>query len=184
MVDLDRMTIERAARGDQKAFRALYELYAPFVWRVVYRSAGGDRDAVEEIVQETFVRISQSLKKFTAESSLGTWIYRIAFNSTRSFWAKRAKERERSIPLITDKPDPVSSVEAFESGDMVERILGDLSAEERFLLIAREVDGLSFDEIAEISGKSSASLRTRMSRIKSRLSSMIDDSPYLKEAVS
>ncbi len=184
MVDLDRITIERAARGDEKAFRAVYDHYATFVWRVVFRSVGSDREMVEEIVQETFMKIHQSLKKFAADSSLGTWIFRIAFNTSKSFWAKKAREKERMVPLVFDRADPVSAIDAFEAGDAVEKILVDLPAEDRFLLISREVEGLSFEEIAEITGKSSAALRTRMSRIKHKIGSILESKPQLKEAVA
>jgi RNA polymerase sigma-70 factor (ECF subfamily) len=184
MVDLDRITIERAARGDEKAFRALYDHYSMFVWRVVVRSVGSDREMVEEIVQETFMKIHQSLKKFAADSSLGTWIFRIAFNTSKSYWAKKARERERTIPLIVDRADPTSAVAAFEAGDLVARVLADLPEEDRFLLVTREVEGLSFDEIATITGKSSAALRTRMSRIKLKIGTILESNPQLKEAVA
>ena len=184
MVDLDRVTIERAMKGDNKAFKQLYDHYSPFVWRVVYRAAGSERDIVEEIVQETFVRIHRSLKQFASGSSLGTWIFRIAFNTSKSYWAKRAREKERIVPLITERADPESTTDAFEAGEIVEKILSELPMEDRFLLVAREVDGLSFEEIAEISGKTSASLRTRMSRIKYKVSVLLDSRPFLKEAIA
>ncbi len=184
MVDLDRITIERAARGDEKAFRVLYDHYSTFVWRVVFRSVGSDREMVEEIVQETFMKIHQSLRKFAADSSLGTWIFRIAFNTSKSFWAKKAREKERIVPLVFDRADPASAIDAFEAGDAVEKILADLPAEDRFLLISREIEGLSFEEIAEITGKSSAALRTRMSRIKHKIGSILESNPQLKEAVA
>jgi RNA polymerase sigma-70 factor (ECF subfamily) len=184
MVDLDRITIKQAACGDEKAFRKVYDHYSTFVWRVVFRSVGSDREMVEEIVQETFVKIHQSLKKFAADSSLGTWIFRIAFNTSKSFWAKRAREKERTMPLIIDRADPTSAFEAFEAGDTAAKILADLPEEDRFLLVSREVEGLSFDEIAEITGKSSAALRTRMSRIKHKISIILENKPQLKEAVA
>ena len=183
MVDLDRVTIERAARGDERAFKLLYDHYSTFVWRVVFRSVGSDREMVEEIVQETFMKIHQSLKKFAADSSLGTWIFRIAFNTSKSFWAKKAREKERMVPLVFDRADPTSAIDAFEAGDTVEKVLVDLPEEDRFLLVSREVEGLSFDEIAEITGKSSAALRTRMSRIKHKIGSILENKPYLKGAV-
>jgi RNA polymerase sigma-70 factor (ECF subfamily) len=184
MVDLDRITIEQAARGDEKAFRKVYDHYSTFVWRVVFRSVGSDREMVEEIVQETFVKIHQSLKKFAADSSLGTWIFRIAFNTSKSFWAKKARERDRTVPLIIDRADPVSAFDAFEAGDAAEKVLAELPVEDRFLLVSREVEGLSFDEIAEITGKSSAALRTRMSRIKHKIGIILENKPQLKEAVA
>jgi RNA polymerase sigma-70 factor, ECF subfamily len=182
MVDCDRVTIAQAAKGDKKAFRRLYDHYAPFIWRIVFRSAGNDHDAAEEIVQETFIRIHRSLKSFNASSSLGTWIYRIAFNASQSFLSKRARLRAPMVPFIDDRPDPHGLAEAYETRDLVNTVLNGLTAEDRFLLVAREVDGLTFEEIAEICGKTSESLRTRMSRMKEKIRSIGACKPLLAEA--
>ena len=182
MVDCDRVTIEQAARGDEKAFRRVYDHYAPFVWRIVYRTSGGDPETAREIVQETFVRIHRSLKSFKAASSPGTWIYRIAFNAGRSYWAGVVRYRETTRPLTPDEPDRRFPADTFETREVVEKILDGLTSEERFLLVAKEVDGLTFDEIAAICGKSPEALRTRMSRMKERIRSSINEMACLKEA--
>lgn len=184
MVDCDRVTIERAAKGDKRAFKTLYDHYAPFVWRIVYRGIGNDHDAAEEIVQDTFVRIYSSLKSFRASSSLGTWIYRIAFNAVQSFLAKRAKLRAKLVPFSDDIAGPHGAADMFETRDMVNAVLGALSAEDRFLLVAREIDGLTFEEIADICGKTSEALRTRMSRMKERIAAERENISSLKEAVA
>jgi RNA polymerase sigma-70 factor, ECF subfamily len=184
MLDLDCVTIAQAAKGDNKAFKSLYDHYAPFVWRVVYRSAGDDREAAEEIVQETFIRIHGSLKSYRGSSSLGTWIYRIAFNASQSFLAKRAKQRATVVPFADDRPDPYRLAEVYEAHDLVKAILDELTVEDRFLLVAREIDGLTFEEIADISGKTSEALRTRMSRMKERIATERENKSSLKEAVA
>jgi RNA polymerase sigma-70 factor, ECF subfamily len=181
MVDCDRVTIEQAARGDEKAFRKLYDHYAPFVWRIVFRTSGSDREIAQEIVQETFVRIHRSLKSFKAASSPGTWIYRIAFNAAQSYWAKLVRYRETTTPLPPDQAGTRFSADAFETRDLVRSILDELTAEDRFLLVAKEVDGLTFEDIAAISGKSPESLRTRMSRMKERIRTSMNSSPGSKE---
>ena len=183
MVDCDRVTIARAARGDEKAFRKLYDHYAPFVWRIVYRSSGSDHEAAQEIVQTTFVRIHRSLKSFNATSSPGTWIYRIAFNTANSFWSKRTRYRQTTVPLADDRPDRSSATDSYEARELVEKILGELAEEDRFLLVAKEVDGMTFEEIAAINGKSPESLRTRMSRMKERIRSVVERKHLLMEAV-
>ena len=183
MEDLDRFTIERAARGDGKAFRKLYDHYAPFVWRVAFRSAGGDRTMAEEIVQETFVRIHHSLKKFAADSSLGTWIYRIAYNAAITLLTKQNRQRESTVPYVDDLEGPHRTSDAYETRELVKIILDELSVEDRFLLIVKEIDGLTFEEIAVITGKTSESLRTRMFRIRTRVKSSMNDTYELKEAV-
>jgi RNA polymerase sigma-70 factor, ECF subfamily len=183
MVDLDRFTIERAAKGDEKAFRKLYDHYAPFVWRIVYRTAGGDKETAEEIVQDTFIRIHGSLKKFASAAMLGTWIYRIAFNAANTCMAKRSHYRQRNVSLPEDFPNPAQGSDGFEIRDLVQKILSTLPGEDRFLLVAKEVDGLTFDQIAEITGKSSESLRTKMFRIRDRIQHDTVSEPLLREAL-
>jgi RNA polymerase sigma-70 factor, ECF subfamily len=174
MVDCDRVTIEKAARGDNKAFRKVYDHYAPFVWRIVFRTSGSDPETSREIVQETFVRIHHSLKTFNAASSLGTWIYRIAFNVSQSYWSKVLRYRETTKPLAPDQPDTHSPADTYDLREVVTKVLDGLTAEDRFILVAKEVDGLTFEEIAAISGKSSESLRTRMSRMKEKIRSSMN----------
>lgn len=170
MVDLDRFTIERAAMGDEKAFRKLYDHYAPYVWRIVYRTAGGDKETAEEIVQDTFIRIHGSLKKFASVSALGTWIYRIAFNAANTCMARRTHYRQMNISLPEEFPNPGrGGTDAFETRELVDKVLSTLPGEDRFLLVAKEIDGLSFDQIAEITGKTSESLRTKMFRIREKI---------------
>ena len=135
-------------------------------------------------MQETFVRIHRSLKSYKAASSLSTWIYRIAFNAAKSFLMTQARHNKTTAPLSDDRPDPHSFADAYEAGEVVNKILGELSIEDRFLLVAKEVDGLTFEEIADISGKTSESLRTRMSRMKDKIKSIVDRKPLLKEAVT
>jgi RNA polymerase sigma-70 factor (ECF subfamily) len=183
MVDLDTVSIHRAAKGDQKAFKRLYDHYAPFVWRVVYRTVNGDSPAAQEIVQETFIRVFRSLKSFAGESSAGTWIYRIALNAANDFLAKRLRYREMVSPLLEELPGNLPGPEAYDTSEMVAKILERLPPEDRFLLVAKEVDGLSFEELAAICGKTSEALRTRMSRLKDRLHAMFKSRPVFKEAV-
>jgi RNA polymerase sigma-70 factor, ECF subfamily len=184
MVDCDRVTIEQASQGHEKAFRRLYDHYAPFVWRIVYRTSGSDHETAQEIVQDTFVRIHRSLKSFNGSSSLGTWIYRIAFNAAQNHLAKLVRYRETTRPLSDDEPDVRFPADTYEAGEAVKKILDGLTAEDRFLLVAKEIDGLTFEELAAISGKSPESLRTRMSRMKEKIRSFVDSTPLPQEAAS
>jgi RNA polymerase sigma-70 factor (ECF subfamily) len=184
MVECDRVTIEQAARGEEKAFRKLYDHYAPFVWRIIYRTSGSDPEIAQEIVQDTFVRIHHSLKSFNAASSLGTWIYRIAFNTAQSYWAKLLRYRETTKPLALNEPDPHFPADMYDTREVVTMVLDGLTAEDRFLLVAKEVDGLTFEEIAAVSGKSPESLRTRMSRMKEKIRSSVSTTPGMKEVRS
>jgi RNA polymerase sigma-70 factor (ECF subfamily) len=167
MIEIDKPTIRLAAQKDEPAFKKVYDCYAPFVWRLVYKTVGGDRDAAVEIVQETFIRVYKSLSGFSFNAKLSTWIYRIALNAAKNYLFKKGKHSgllEFDEKEHWDKAgDP-----AFETIELINSLLANLSPEDRFILTSREMDGVTFKELAEITGKSSESLRTRASRIKER----------------
>lgn len=181
MVDIDQATVERAKKGDHKAFRRLYDHYAPFVWRIVYRTAGGDKDTAAEIVQDTFINIHRSLKTFGFDASPGTWVYRIAFNAAKTFLLKRKRQRSGISEYDDDLHAGTFRTDEYDAAELVDKVLAALPIEDRFLLVAREVDGMSFDEIAAITGKSAEALRVRMFRMKQRIALNPEGRPIIEE---
>lgn len=165
MEELDQTTIERAKRGDGKAFRRVYDHYGPFVWRVVFRTVNGDTESASQVMQDTFIKAHRSLKSYKHQSSLSTWLYRIAYNAAMSHLKSRAIHNRRSAPLT--EAMPARDVrDRTESRDMVERVLAGLDVQDRFLLITREVQGVPFEELAQILKETPGALRTRVHRIK------------------
>jgi RNA polymerase sigma-70 factor (ECF subfamily) len=168
MTEIDDITLRQAIRGRPAAFRRVYEYYAPFLWKVIYRTVGGDQDCAREILQTSFIRIWKSLKSFSRGSAFSTWTYRIAYNACQSFLARRKKEWDRSAEYLDNIPGESNQ----DSGDLareVEDLLGRLSPQERFVLTAHEVGGMAFDEIAQITGKSAGALRVQVHRMKERI---------------
>ncbi|MBD3392668.1 MAG: sigma-70 family RNA polymerase sigma factor [Chitinivibrionales bacterium] len=165
MKELDDITIRAAAAGDETAFRRFYDHYSPFIWRVVLRTVRGNRDQAAQIVQDIFVKTYFSLKSYRFRSALSTWLYRIAYTKTLNS-LRRTKGEARRMQALEEMPDRKADAGAFEKHDMVGRILESLAPEERFLLIAREMDGVPFEDLEKMTGKSSGSLRTRLSRLK------------------
>jgi len=148
-----------------QGFKKIYDYYAPFVWRVVFRTLGNENDA-KFVLQSVFIVVHKSIKNFRFESAFSTWIYRISLNETIKFINKRKSRRE--LPLnenieIKDSEDKISDK------NLVRNILATLSAEEKFLLVSREVDGIPFEELSEITGKSSGALRVEISRLKQKI---------------
>jgi RNA polymerase sigma factor (sigma-70 family) len=168
MEDLDAAVIRDAARRKAGAFRKVYDHYSPFVWKVVYRTVNGDRDAAGEIVEDVFIKAYYALRKYRFDAAFSTWLYRIAFTTSMGFLARRGKREARMRPF-DDKIAGPGMAERIEAKDMIARVLSFLSADERFLLTAREVDNLSFEELEIVTGRSSGSLRTQLSRLKDSL---------------
>ena len=176
MQELDDITLKRAAKGDHHAFRTLYDLYAPFIWRVLYPMAGRDMTTARELLQDTFIRVHQSLRQFKKRSALSTWLYRVAYTTALTY-ARRPQNRYR-FESYTDTLGGNDRTDEFDNRQLVDRVLTTLSVDDRFLLVAREIDGISFDEIAEITGQSSGALRTRLHRLKETIRKSFSQEQY------
>ena len=150
---------------NERGFKKIYDYYAPFVWRVVLRTIG-NRDDSKVVLQSVFIVVYKSIKNFRFESAFSTWIYRIARNETMKFFNKKKSLRE--LPL-DENIEVKSSEDKIAGKDFADKILASLSAEERFLLVSREIDSIPFEELAEIMGKSSGALRVEISRLKQKI---------------
>lgn len=164
MRELDDVTLQLAIKGNRDAFRKLYDTYAPFIWRVLYSMAMRDSAAARELVQDTFIKVHGALHQFKGGSALSTWLYRIAFTTAMSYRRKQAKNV--MFQVYTDNVTAPDRSDGYDSDELAAIILAGLSDEERFILVAREVDGLPFDELAKITGITSGTLRTRVHRLK------------------
>jgi RNA polymerase sigma-70 factor (ECF subfamily) len=168
MNEIDQVTIRLAKKKDHVAFKRIYDYYAPYIWKIAFRTMHGDADAAGEAVQDTFIRVHESLPKFSGESALSTWLYRIVFNVCLTALSKHKKAG--MMQQLDENIQSVQSVlEALDSRDQVNVILAGLSADERFLLTGREIMDLSYDELAAITGKNAGSLRTQLSRLKDEI---------------
>lgn len=165
MEELDKITTQRAIRGDKKAFKALYDFYAPYIWRVLIKMST-DEQTARELLQDTFIRVHKSLKKFKSESALSTWIYRIAFNAGMLHF-KKQKNLKRYDSYQDTMPGKQNN--SYETREIIEKIMSEMTEQERFLLTAKEIDGISFEELAEITGMTSGALRTRLHRLKEKI---------------
>ena len=163
MEDLPLNDLQNWANG--RGFKKIYDYYAPFVWRVVLRTLANENDA-KIVMQSVFVVVHKSIKNFRFESAFSTWIYRIALNETMKFINKRKSRRELQLD---ENIEVKSSEDRIASKDFTKKILASLSAEERFLLVSREIDGIPFEELAEITGKTAGALRVEISRLKQKI---------------
>ncbi len=167
MNEIDNSVIMSAARGNQKSFKALYDHYSGFVWALVYRAANGDIETAKHIMQDVFIKVDRSLKKFRFQSGFSTWLFRITYTTAGSHLKKRSLFNRRHEELSDRTADkmPVAS----EDKMFLQNILKSLPPEDRFLLVAREVNDIPFEELAHITGKSPGALRTRLHRLKENL---------------
>jgi RNA polymerase sigma-70 factor (ECF subfamily) len=165
MNELDLKTIEAAQKKAQGAFKAIFDHYGPMIWRVAMRTTNGDAELSEEIVQEVFVKVFRALPGFRQQAAFSTWLHRIAYTTTMTSLSKRQRDRNRFIEY-DDEARGSAQQPSADLHEEVERILRNLTPQERFLLVAREVDGVSYEDLAEITGSSCGALRTRLHRLK------------------
>ena len=165
MNELDEITIKSAAKGDKKSFKKVYENYSSFVWKIIFRTVNGDRDAAEKLLQDVFIKVYKKLSSFKFSASFSTWLFRITYNETLLYLRKKKKQNERVI-LFDDSMGKAKKNDLYENKELVTMILNYLQPNERFLLVAREINNIPFEELAEITGQTSGALRTQLHRIK------------------
>lgn len=177
--------IQKAARGDQDAFAQLLELHQNKVYGLTLRLVGSPEDAME-LTQETFFNAWRGLPNFHADSKFSTWLYRLATNAAIDFLRREKRRRNLStIPLSTDDdpdrvldiPDqrftPQSQLERQELQEAVHRGLGQLSDEHRQVLVLRELNGLSYTEIAQVLGLEEGTVKSRIFRARLALRNIL-----------
>lgn len=164
MQELDDITLKRVTRGDRRAFKKLYDHYAPFIWKVLFPMSNRDINTARELTQDTFVKAYKAAGSFKGNSAFSTWLYRIAYSAAMEYYRKI-----KTVPSGSIDPDLLSgndSTETFDNKEIAARILTSLSTEDRFLIVSREINAVSFEELETVTGIKSGALRTRLHRLK------------------
>jgi RNA polymerase sigma-70 factor, ECF subfamily len=191
--DADAPLIERVKRGDVKAFEMLVVKYQRRIERLIGRMVR-DVDLVQDIAQETFIRAYRAIPQFRGDSAFYTWLYRIAVNTakkalvdlkrdpivTESARASRDDDDETSRVEneLTDGETPDAVLASKEIASAVNSAIEDLSEDLRQAITLREIEGLSYDEIAEVMNCPIGTVRSRIFRareaIAQRLRPLLD----------
>jgi RNA polymerase sigma-70 factor (ECF subfamily) len=153
MAEVDVPTlVTRSRKGDREAFSALVLHFQDAVYNIVLRRLG-DRDAAFDAAQETFVKAFESLAKFEGRSAFKSWLLSIALNEAENQRRKRRREVPAGGALelgIEDKgPPPSSSLELEDDVALLHRVLAEADAEDARLILLRDLEDLSYAEIAE-----------------------------------
>lgn len=171
--------------GDEAAFEEIYRQYAPMVYNLAFRMAGSEPRA-EDFSQEIFLRIHRHLGRFSGRSSLKTWIYRVALNHCRSrlsrkrfFFQPLAEEQddEVGVELRDGGRDPEDLALARDAGRQVGRALRELKPVFREAVVLRDLEGLTYEEIAEVLKVRIGTVRSRIARGREQLRLILEGSP-------
>ena len=179
--DVDAPLIERVKQGDVKAFEMLVVKYQRRIERLIGRMVR-DVDLVPDIAQETFIRAYRAIPQFRGESAFYTWLYRIAVNTakkslgelkrdllvTESARSSRDDEDEtsRTENELTDGETPESLLASKEVAMTVNAAIEALSEDLRQAITLREIEGLSYEEIAELMNCPIGTVRSRIFRAR------------------
>lgn len=161
--------LQQAAQGDIQAFEEIYKFASSFVYSVALRTVRNREDA-QEITQEVFLKIFKNLKDFKFRSSFKTWVYRITVNAALNVIKKAGHDLNRQVEynenmVIENAPPENATDSILETRDKekkVNELLAALTPEYRVCIVLREIQGLSYKEIAQ-------TLKTNINTVRSRL---------------
>lgn len=173
MQDDEQALVERAQSGNDDAFNKLVTLHGSLVYNLCLRTLGNPQEA-EDAGQETFLRAWKALPRFRGQSRFSTWLYRIATNLCYNRLPHLQRELSALDPdEALDLPDERPGVEArlvsAETVAQVDWAVGQLSESYRLLITLRHMQGLSYAEIAEVTGMPLGSVKTGIFRARARL---------------
>ena len=174
--------IAKAREGDREAFTVLVERYERRVVGVALAVVHNQDDALE-LAQETFVRAFENLKKFESRSSFSTWLYRIAANLSIDFWRRegrynvlRGEDAENELRRMpSSSGDSYRAASQTELGNRLKEALEELTPEHRAVVLLREVEGLSYDEISDVLQCPRGTVMSRLHYARNKLRSILKD---------
>lgn len=168
--------IHSARKGDSMAFGELMQAHQDKIYTLCYRMTGNAEDAAD-LTQEVFLSAWRSLSRFQEQSSFGTWVYRMATNASIDF-LRREKRRqvlsmtmeedseERQAQVPDERYSPHRLLEQKEARQAVAGALAALSPEHRQVLVLREMEGLSYQEIGQLLDLEEGTVKSRIARAR------------------
>lgn len=179
MADEERRLVDRAQRGDVESFNALVRGYEARVYNLCYRMLG-DADSAADAAQDAFLAAFRNLRSFRG-GSFRSWMLRIATNAC--YDQLRARKRRPTVSLDEGDDDeeasPLQIADLAESPSdfalrrelaaAIERGLSELPDEQRIILVLSDIEGLAYDEIAQITNTNLGTVKSRLSRGRARL---------------
>ncbi|MBO5340534.1 MAG: sigma-70 family RNA polymerase sigma factor [Oscillospiraceae bacterium] len=167
-----------AKQGDDQAFAQLMRDNEKRIYNLTLRMTGNPEDAMD-LAQDTFLNAWKGLKFFKGDSAFSTWLYRLASNACIDFLRRQKRRQDISAPLAADSEDedrlpevpddrfrPDTQLEQQELRRAVDEGLRQLSLEHRQVLVMREVNGLSYQEIADILDLEAGTVKSRIARAR------------------
>jgi RNA polymerase sigma-70 factor (ECF subfamily) len=174
----DAAMVRAFLEGDRQGFDNLVIKYKDRIFNLCYRFLGDHQDA-NDAAQDVFIKVYRSVKKFRFESTFSTWLYRIAVNTCKSRLTSRAHKNKAktdslddtgrhnpSAPLSNHSNSPVATLEKKERMAHIQKAIDSLSGSKKMVVIMRDMEGLSYEEIARASGLNLGTVKSKIARAR------------------
>jgi len=183
--EVDQQLVERAQRGDKKAFELLVGKYQRKLARLLSRFI---RDAaeVEDVTQEAFIKAYRALPTFRGDSAFYTWLYRIGINTAKNYLVAMGRRAPTTTEIDSEEAEgfgngdqlrdlntPENELMSRQVADTVNQTLGELPEELRTAITLREIEGLSYEDIANIMNCPIGTVRSRIFRAREAISAKV-----------
>lgn len=190
----EKTLIQQAQNGDVTAFEELVSEYQKRIFSIAYRMLQNQEDAAD-LTQEVLVKIFKNLSRFQGDSKFSTWVYRVTTNACldelkragRKYTAYsldkeiETEDGSLSVVLKDERPTPDESLEKKTIQQVVQKAIGNLHGEHRQVIILRDLQGFSYEEIAKVLQCSVGTVKSRISRARGNLKKFLSQDRELFE---
>ncbi len=186
----DSSLVRRCQRGDSEAMSCLIVKYQDRVYNTILKICRNHDDAAE-LTQDTFVKVLENIGSFRGKSSFYTWLFRVAVNHSLNYCKRRFKLSPVSLDAENDQieegkwklaaaladpngVDPVAVAQQKELSQIVVNLIGQLQQEYRVVLVLRDIEQMSYAEIAEVLQIETGTVKSRLSRARAKLRQLLE----------
>jgi RNA polymerase sigma-70 factor (ECF subfamily) len=176
----ERRLIRRLKERDEAAFRELVEAYRDRVFNMTFRMLG-NREEAEDVSQEVFITVFKSIDSFRGDAKFSTWLYRVTANHCKNRIKYLSRRHDRSkaefdesiernpaagsvAPASMGRPD--HQVEGADLEQLIQRLIAELDDDHRILIVLRDVEELSYEEIGQITELPEGTVKSRLHRAR------------------
>ena len=184
----DRELIEAFREGDESAFDELVVRYQHRIFNLCYRFMS-DREEANDCAQETFIKMYRSVGRFRFRSAFSTWVYRVAANPCKNRLASsqyrhardtvridnpgRGDEESPGMEIGDESFSPRAALEKKEARELVQQAIRELPDEQKEVLLLRDIEGCSYEEISQVIGCSLGTVKSKLARARMRLKDVL-----------
>lgn len=189
ILESEDIIIKKAISGDDGAFETLVRTYESFVYNVAYQSLKSQDDAFD-VSQEVFIKVYKSLGSFRGDCKFSTWIYRVAQNVVKDFLRSKGNKlktvsvyetdsdgEEHQLEIVDESTaaDPIASFEKKECATLVREAISRLSEEQRTVIVLRDMEGYTYEEIAEMLFLDMGTVKSRINRGRNAIKKFLSE---------